>query len=118
MSAMNSICFNNQYIQRPKNLLDKSKNLLLSAINESAPLKRVKVERSPSPWIKELHTSALLKERDQLRYETHKYQTDEVRQRCRNIRNQLKNKQSRKLTLFYMRALRTNRPEEIWKTIH
>lgn len=78
----------------------------------------MKVESSPSPWIKELHTSALLKERDQLRYETHKYQTDEVRQRCRNIRNQLKNKQSRKLTLFYMRALRTNRPEEIWKTIH
>ena len=55
--------------------LDTFNNLLLSAIiNQNTPLKGVNLKRPPAPWMKDLHISALQKQRDQLQFEAHKDQ--------------------------------------------
>ena len=68
-------------LEDPNNQLDTFNHLLLSAVNENVPLKRVKLTRPLAPWMKNLRISVLQKQRDQLRYEAHKDQTEEVWQR-------------------------------------
>ena len=46
--------------------LDTFNNPLLSAINENAPQKRVKLARPPDPWMKDLHIIVLQKQCDHL----------------------------------------------------
>ena len=65
----------------PNDQLETLNNLLLSAINKNAPLKRVKLTRPPDPWMKDLHIIVLQEKRDQLRYEAQKDQTEEIWQR-------------------------------------
>ena len=61
--------------------LDTFNNPLLSAINEHAPQKRVKLARPPDLWMKDLHIIVLQKQCDHLWYEAHKNQTKGVCQR-------------------------------------
>ena len=63
------------------------------------------------------HISVLQKQRDQPRYEAHKNQTEEVRQRYGSIRNQLRKEIKKTKTLFYKKALSSKRPLKNRKTI-
>ena len=47
-------------------------------MNTNAPLKGVNLTRSPALWVKHLHISALQKQKDQLRFEVRKEQTEEI----------------------------------------
>ena len=69
--------------------------MILDCINRHAPLKRVKLTRPPSPWMKELNITQLQHQRNRQRTLVKRNPTEENKNSLRLIRNCLK-KESKK----------------------
>ena len=105
-------------VSDPVEKLDIFNSLICECINNHAPLVRSKITRPPAPWMKELDLIALQKKRDDLRKRAHETQSHDDWCLFREVRKVMKIKIKDIKRNFYRNALSSNRPKEVWQTIH
>jgi len=98
--------------------LDTLNKLLLSVIDNHAPLTKTKFTRPPAPWMKDIQISDLQRKRDKLRKKAHETQTESDWKDYRDVRNLIKTEIKQKKTKFYKTILTSRKNKEIWKIIH
>ena len=76
-------------------------NLITDCVSCHVPIKRTKLTRSPTPWMKTLDILNLQKKRNELRTTALKTQTELDWQLFRNIRNELRYKIKSEKRTFY-----------------
>ena len=90
-------------------------NLILSCIDEHAPLKKVMFTRPPAPWMKDEKIRSVKIKLERLRTDM---KTCDVKQQYQDARNHLKRTIKHKKRTFYQKALSCNRSKDVWQTIH
>ena len=94
--------------------LDLFNSLFISCLDRHAPLKKVKVTRSPAPWLKSEDIHHLQVRRNQLRYQAHQTKSENTWKKFRDVRNLLRTK-IKQAKRSYQKALSSR---ELWRTIH
>ena len=106
-----------QSFDDPNDQLDTLNKLILSVINEHAPLMKTKFTRSPAYWMKDFEINKLQRGSGYWRHEAHSEQTPQSRGKFRAIRSKIKKVINEKKTSFYKRVFPKNK-NDIWKVIH
>ena len=102
----------------PKAQVDMLNSLITDIISRHAPLRRTKVTRPPAPWMKELDIQQLQRECHTLRTKARCDKSEPLWTSYRDKRRKLKSKIKKTKRDFYSKALSSNKPKEVWKTIH
>ncbi|MEO0684074.1 MAG: hypothetical protein AAFY76_03245, partial [Cyanobacteria bacterium J06649_11] len=102
----------------PEEKLAIFNDLFISCLEKHCPLKIKKLTRPPAPWLKDLNITTKLHERNNLRKAAHATIDVTVWNNFRRIRNEVKKIIREAKSTFYKRALSSNRPKEVWNTIH
>ena len=93
--------------------------IVTSCIDRHAPIRRVKITRPSTPWMKDLQISALQRQRNHLRQNL-KNDRDDVNtlKELKKVRNQLKTKIRSTKKNFLKNLLRSRNSPETWKVIN
>ncbi|XP_048590336.1 uncharacterized protein LOC5519158 [Nematostella vectensis] len=102
----------------PEMQLEMLNTLLRECIDRHAPLKRTKVTRPPSPWLKELDIQKLQQDCRNMRTEARKDKSDSIWNSFREKRNQLKAMIGKAKRNFYYKALSSVKAKDVWRVIH
>ena len=105
-------------MESPDEMVDLLNTLIVECVDRHAPLKRVKITRPPAPWLHATDIRQLQAERDKLRLEAHNKNNDESWAAFRTIRNKIKVVISKAKRSFFIKALSSKRPKEVWRVIH
>ena len=105
-------------VECPEEKLNIFNELIVSCLNEHAPLMNTKITRPPAPWLKDLNINMLQKERNILRKKAHETHSDTDWKLFREKRNDLKKHIKVCKRNCYVSALSSKRPKEVWSTIH
>ncbi|CAB4033576.1 Hypothetical predicted protein, partial [Paramuricea clavata] len=107
------------YTDDPDEQLESLNSLFVECLERHAPLRRVRVTRPPSPWMKSANIQTLQKERDHLRHKAHKSDAcNGVWTAFRLVRNNLKSAIRSVRKAFIEKALSSNKSRDIWRVIH
>ena len=94
------------------------KTLFGECIDRHALLKRSKVARPPSPWMNPDEIRKLQAQRDKLRQEAHKENSDDDSWVAfRAVRNNIKSVINKSKRVFFINTLSSKRPKEVWRVI-
>ena len=107
-----------QSFDDPNDQLDTLNKLILSVINEHAPLMKTNFTRPSVPCMKDFEINKLQKERCHWRHEAHSKQTPQSQEKLRYIRNKIKKVINDKKTSFYKKVFQSKNKNDIWKVIH
>ena len=91
---------------------------LKSCLDKHVPPRRTKITRPPVPWLNKGDIRKLVKKRNVLRYLRHKTGSASVRNKLCEVGNKIKTKIKSLKRAFFRRALSSNKPKELWNTIH
>ncbi len=107
-------------IDDPDEKLEIFTSMFKSFLEKHAPLRRVKITRPPAPWLNTDDIRQLQKERDRLIHLAHKTKciSTNVWSEFRDVRNKIKTKIKKIRRCFYEKALSSQKPKELWRTIH
>ena len=97
--------------------LDTLNKLIFLVIEKHAPLSKTKFTRTPAPWIKDIKTNKIQRDRKNWGHEVHKNPTGKSWGTCRESRNKIKKVIKEKTTQFYRKVLSSKNSKEIWKVI-
>ena len=98
--------------------MPRSQTLIVECVDRHAPLKRVKITRPPAPWLHAPDIRQLQAERDKLRLEAHNKNNDVSWAAFRTTRNKIKVVTGKAKRSFFLNALSSKRPKEVWRVIH
>jgi len=116
---LSSVPFNVVYsIDDPNEKVDIFNSLFKSCLDKHAPLRRTRITRPPAPWLNKEDIRKLQNERNVLRHLAHKINSASVWNKFREVRNKIKTKIKSVKRTFLRRALSSNKPKELWNTIH
>ena len=101
----------------------ESSNEVVDLINSEcldrhAPQKRVKITRLPAPWLHAADIRQLQAERDKPRLDAHNANNDESWAAFRAIPKKIKVVIGKAKRSFFMTALFSKRPKQVWRVIH
>ena len=102
----------------PEDQLGILNDLIIKHLEEHAPMKRIRVTRQHSSWMRDLDIVSLKNDCRYLRYQRHQTNKDNDWQSFRKSRNELKSKNKSTKKSFYRKSLPSKRPKEIRTTIH
>ena len=102
----------------PDEQLHYFNELFTECLQRHAPLRRIRVTRPPSPWMKSDEIFHLQHERDKLRKQAHSSNSDKDWDLFRAVRNKLKTAIRHSRRVFISKALSSKRPKEVWQVIH
>ena len=102
----------------PEAQVEMLNSLITECIGRHAPLMRTKITRPPAPWMKELDIQQLQHECHTLRTKARFDKSEPLWNSYRDKRRKLKSKIKKSKRDFYSKALSSNKPKEVWKTIH
>lgn len=105
-------------IDDPELQLDIFNQLFTSCLNEHAPLKKIKVDRPPAPWMQKSEIKKTILERNDLRKQAHKTSDPVLWNKFRELKNLSKKKIRQAKTEYYRKALNSPKPKEVWKIIN
>ena len=106
-------------LDSPDDMVQGFNTLFGECIDRHAPLKRIKVTRPPAPWMNSDELRKLQAERDKLRHEAHKENSDDDSWVAfRAVRNKIKSVINKSKRAFVINALSSKRPKEVWRVIH
>jgi hypothetical protein len=105
-------------LESPDDMVNALNTLFSECIERHAPLKRIKLTRPPAPWMNANEIRKLQADRDRLRFEAHKTNSDDSWKAFREVRNKIKSVINKTKRNFIKTALSSNRPKEVWRMIH
>ena len=106
-------------LDSPDDMVQGFNTLFGECIDRHAPLKRIKVTRPPAPWMNSDEVRKLQAERDKLRQDAHKENSDDGSWVAfRAVRNKIKSVINKSRRAFITNALSSKRPKEVWRVIH
>ena len=105
-------------LENPSDKLDIFNELLLTCLNNHAPLVCQRITRPPAPWLKNFNIKEKLAEKELLRTTAQKSGDDSDKSKYRKCRNEVKRSIKSAKWNFYKSALSSKRPKEVWNTIH
>ena len=105
-------------LESPDDMVNALNTLFSECINRHAPLKRVKLTRPPAQWMNANEIRQLQADRDRLRFEAHKTNSDDSWKAFREVRSKIKSVINKTKQNFIKTALSSKRPKEVWKMIH
>ena len=101
----------------PEDQIHLLNTLIVSCINDHAPLRRIKLTRPPAPWMNDPNIIKLQKEKENLRKNVNGNQNFDIDD-YRKIRNELKKNIKATKWGFLRKALSSKLPKVVWNTIH
>ena len=105
-------------VKSPNEMVDLLNTLIVECLHRHAHLNRVKIARPLVPWLHAADIRRLQAERDKLRLDAHIANDDESWAAFRAIRNKIKVVIGKAKRSFFMTALSSKRPKEVWRVIH
>ena len=99
-------------------MVDLINTLISECLDRHAPLKRVKITRLPAAWLHAADIRQLQAERDKLRLDAHNSNNDESWAAFRTIPQKIKVVIGKAKRSFFMTALSSKRPKQVWRVIH
>ncbi|CAB4037801.1 Hypothetical predicted protein, partial [Paramuricea clavata] len=105
-------------LESPDDMVNALNTLFSECIERHAPLKRIKLTRPPAPWMNANEIRKLQADRDRLRFEAHKTNSDDSWKAFREVHNKIKSVINKTKRNFIKTALSSNRPKEVWRMIH
>ena len=106
------------YSDDPDEQLESLNTLISECLERHAPLRKVRVTRPPSPWMKDPLIEELQKKRDAARFILRQTSTDAAWHDFRLVRNKLKSAIRTARKAFIEKVLYSNKSREVWKVIH
>ena len=92
--------------------------LCLVNVKQTCPFKKSQVDTPPALWMNANEIRQLQADRDRLRFEAHKTNSDYSWKAFREVRNKIKSVIYKTKRNFIKAALSSKRPNEVWKMIH
>ena len=105
-------------VESPNEMFDLINTLISECLDRHAPLKRVKITRLPAPWLHTADIRQLQAERDKPRLDAHNANNDESWAAFRAIPKKTKVVIGKAKRSFFMTALSSKRPKQVWRIIH
>ena len=105
-------------MESPNEIIDLINSLISECLDRHAPLKRVKITRLPAPWLHAADIRQLQAERDKPRLDAHNTYDDESCAAFRAIPKKIKVVIGKAKRSFFMTALSSKRPKQVWRVIH
>ena len=99
-------------------MVDLINTLISECLDRHAPQKRVKITRLPARWLYAADIRQLQAERDKPRLDAHNANNDESWAAFRAIPKKTKVVIGKAKRSFFMTALSSKRPKQVWRVIH
>ena len=93
-------------------------NMITDCIQKHAPLRKVKITRPPSPWMKDLNINNLQRDRNRARANFKRNPNVINHEHLKSVRNELKRKIKETKSTFTKKLLSNKNCSETWKVIN